>query len=60
MTRYLNWPDPTIIEYSFARASIRDQSIATPLANRKLRCGRVRTLLGQCLLPMLSGEAEEN
>jgi hypothetical protein len=41
-------------------ASIRDQSIATPLANRKLRCGRVRTLLGQCLLPMLSGEAEEN
>jgi hypothetical protein len=58
MTWYLNWPGPTIIEDSF-RASIRDRSIATASATRKLLAHHL-TLLGQCLLPMLSGEAEEN
>jgi hypothetical protein len=39
---------------------LRDRSIATPLANRKLLCARVLTLLDQGLVPMLSGEPAEN
>jgi hypothetical protein len=55
ITRYLNWPDATIIEYSL-RASIRDRSIATASANRSSYAHRP-TLLGRCLLNMLTGEA---
>src|SRR5258705_9163824 len=58
-TRYLNWPDPTIIEHPLRvhpfeiRASRRRWQTASSYVLRP-------TLLGQWLLPMLSGRIETN
>jgi hypothetical protein len=58
-TLYLNWPDPTIIEHSLRvhpfeiRASRRRWQTASSYVLRP-------TLLGQWLLPMLSGRIETN
>jgi len=58
-TRYLNWPDPTIIEHSLACIHSRSEHRDAARKPQAPMCSRP-TLLGQCLLLMLSGEAEEN